>query len=100
MCDECTETISYSGTNLIDNRYTRLNKEGRYHCKTHPCLIIDNGYNPYVQYRIDGVLHREAGPAVIDRGVKSWYINGIRFAATSQEEFEIEYREWKLRAFK
>ncbi len=95
MCNECT--LHSSARMSI-----RTNIDHLYHCRTHPCyLYLDqDGIPLYYQYKINGTLHREDGPAMLDAGYRIWYINGIRFKATSQEEFEIEYREWKIRAFK
>ena len=36
-------------------------------------------------YRSDGLLHREDGPAVIESGVETWYIRGIKVGRSKED---------------
>ena len=43
-------------------------------------------YKDRIEYRVDGKLHREDGPAIEHSdGSKEWWVNGVQF---TEEEFK------------
>jgi hypothetical protein len=77
MCNECTK----KDFNLADGVLIQRINKGYYHCLTSPARVFINNSG-----KVD----------------KDWYIGGMRVRVSSKEELEksLEYREWKIKAFK
>lgn len=49
--------------------------EGLLHCESGPAVEYDDGSKTWY---VHGKIHREDGPAVINRSGKYWHINGLQ----------------------
>jgi len=67
---------------------------GKIHKRGSPAVYWDNGGT---EWFLDGLLHREDGPAIIVYGILIWGINGKKFY--NEKKWEIALREYKLEKF-
>jgi hypothetical protein len=90
-----TITKLYNGGELrevLGNKWWYLN--GVLHREDGPAV---EGYGGHKEYYINGKLHREDGPAVeYYSGRKYWYINNRSVPCTTQKQFK---RLMRLKAF-
>jgi hypothetical protein len=70
------------------------NEKGEYHCIDGPAYINTDGI--YKEWRINGKLHREDGPAIIDSDCKEWYINGKKHREDGPAYISSNCKEWYI----
>lgn len=90
--------ICLIGADHLPNIVRRYKYNGKLHRKDKPA-IEHEGVKYFKFYWVNGIQHREDGPARISASEDEYYYEGKKIFASSDEEFKEKIRIIKLKVF-
>lgn len=93
LAEELKDEIAHFENNHYQSGKNEIffNRHGQMHRVGGPALVLSNGIKKW--YR-NGVLHREDGPAAIDRTSKEWWFQGKLHRVGDPAVVRLGHKEW------